>query len=152
MRILALCLGAGLSPIAAAADPLSLMDFAVFHGATEVVEQEAARAQIVTCLQGTRTPRSCIGTVVQVCDGSADACVAQEASVWEHYGYDIYLALRRSLGGPDWIDDAHIRIGSEMVARCAAIGLEEGDAALRACEMREAAGRALDLRFALVAP
>jgi len=39
-----------------------------------------------------------------------------------------------------------------MVARCDARLREAGEDALSVCQLREAAGRALDLRFALVAP
>jgi len=152
MRLFVIFILGFFGPTAVKADALLLEDFAVFQGASEVSEIAPGRAQIVACLQGTRAPRSCIGAVVQRCDGEAQACEAREASVWEHYGYDIYLALRRSLGGPDWIDEAHARIGSEMVARCEARSRQAGEEALSLCQLREAAGRALDLRFALVAP
>jgi hypothetical protein len=152
MRLFLICALGFLSPVVARADALLLQDFAVFQGASDVSEIAPGRAQIVACLQGTQAPRSCIGTVVQACDGGTRVCEAQEASVWEHYGYDIYLALRRSLGGPEWIDEAHARIGLEMVARCDARLREAGEDALSVCQLREAAGRALDLRFALVAP
>ncbi|MBT8458564.1 MAG: hypothetical protein HKP37_06425 [Boseongicola sp.] len=148
MRFLLILALGFLSPFPVKADALLLEDFAVFQGVSDVSKNATGRAEIVACLQGTKTPRSCIGLLVRSCEDDAVACEAREASIWEHYGYDIYLALRRSLGGPDWIDEAHRRIGAEMVARCETASNE----AVTSCQLREAAGRALDLRFALVAP
>ena len=139
-------------PALAKADALSLEAFAVFQGAGDVDGLADTRAQLVQCLQDTRTPRVCIGATVPTCRGESEACETLETKAWEHYGYDVYLALRRALGGPDWIDTAHARIGAEMAARCAGQLSDDGKAAVQVCQLREAAARALDLRFALVAP
>ena len=135
-------------PAAALADELTLEDFAAFEGQFDAEAVDATRAAIVSCLQQTRTPSSCIGVTLVACKADPDECATLEAAAWERFGYDIYLALRTALGGPDWIDAAHTRIGGEMDARCAAL---TGDAA-RLCPVNEAASRAIDLRFALVSP
>ncbi len=137
-----------LLPLAVAAEELTLEDFAAFEGQFDVATVDPARAAIVACLQSTRTPSSCIGVTLATCDTDASNCARLEAAAWEWFGYDMYLALREALGGPVWIDAAHARIGEEMDARCADLS---GDAA-RLCPVKEAAARAIDLRFALVSP
>ena len=137
-----------LLPLAVAAQELTFEDFAAFEGQFDAAAVDPARAAIVTCLQSTRTPSSCVGVTLATCDAGASACATLEAAAWERFGYDIYLALREALGGPDWIDTSHARIGGEMDARCAGLS---GDAA-RLCPVKEAAARAIDLRFALVSP
>lgn len=152
MRILIVLALGLIAPVAAKADGLSLEDFAVFQGAQVTNESIAARREVVQCLQTTKTPRICIGATVPACPDAIEVCETREVTVWEHYGHDVYLALRRALGGPAWIDEAHLRLGGEMRQRCVRRTAEAGAAAGRVCALREAAGRALDLRFALVAP
>ena len=152
MRLIALCVLGVLNPCVAGAQALLLEDFAVFRGSSPSESIAQDRAEIVACLQGTRVPQSCVGIVSKACEGEVQACEVREVVVWEHYGFDVYLALRQALGGPDWIDAAHRRIGLEMVARCDAQVLDSAEAVRAACELQEAAGRALALRFALVAP
>ena len=152
MRIWGLVVFFFMVPLVALADVLALEEFAVFQGDVPPEGVPDARAQIVDCLQATRAPRACIGVTVLACEASSEACALVETAVWERLGFDIYLALRAALGGPDWIDTAHLRLGSEMVARCEARGAEAGAGAAEVCRLNEAASRTLDLRFALVAP
>jgi len=141
-----------LGPGFAKADALLLEEFAVFQSEIGQAAATSVRRQIVLCLQMTSEPRTCIGASVQACDGVFEECAIVEAAAWERFGYDLYLELRRALGGPEWIDTAHARIGTEILARCEARVLEAGEASRHVCQLSEAAGRALDLRFALVAP
>lgn len=141
----------------ATAEPLTLEEFGIVH--SEVTAEKAAskRARIVACLQTTREPLGCIGTTLRVCQVTLEACSYQEAAAWEQLGFDIYLELRRALGGPDWIDAAHLRLRAEIVTQCDAEAAVENERLMQrairaACYLRGAAGRTLDLRFALVAP